>query len=112
MMADCLDLIATVTVRSDLVTYLYIFILTMDRTKDIFNSVMESWRRRSLGLSQVFSKLNLNPWFEGVDVVVGNPTEFKQNLNVTVDENGALIGSVISTFVARICKMIQFFTEK
>ena len=78
----------------------------MDKTKDIFNSVMESWRRRSLGLSQVFSKLDVNSWFQGgvdVDSVsIGNPTEFKQNLNVTVGSDGALIGSVISTFVTRI----------
>ena len=50
----------------------------------------------------VFIKLNINSCFEGpVDigsVSIGNPTEFKQNLNVTVGENGALIGSVISTF--------------
>ena len=77
----------------------------MDRTKDMFNSVLESWRRRSLGLSQLFSTLNLNYWFEGsVDidnVSIGNPTEINQNLHVTVGENGALIGSVIST-LARI----------
>ena len=87
----------------------------MDRTKDIFNSVVESWRRRSLGLSQVFSKLNLNSWFEGFDVdsvSIGNPTEFKQNLNVTVDENGVLIGSVNSTFVAIKYKMIKYFTQQ
>ena len=73
----------------------------MDRTKDIFKVI---WRRKSLGLSQVFSYLNVNSWFEGAidvdSVSIGNPTEFKQNLNVTVGENGDLIGTVvISTFV-------------
>ena len=72
----------------------------MDKTKDMFNSVVESWRRRSLGFS-FYSKMNFNYWFEGsVDNInIGNPTEFKRTLKVTVDENGKLIGTVISTLL-------------
>ena len=70
----------------------------MDKTKDMFISVVESWRRRSLGFS-LYSKMNFNNWFKGsVDNInIGNPTGIKQNLKVTVDENGKLIGTVIST---------------
>ena len=69
----------------------------MDKTKDMFLTVMDSWRRKSLGLDFI-RKRSSNPWFEGsVDVLIGNPTEFKRTVNVTVDENGALIGNVIST---------------
>ena len=69
----------------------------MDKTKDMFLTVMDSWRRKSLGLDFT-RKQSANSWFEGsVDVLIGNPTEFKRTVNVTVDENGALIGNVIST---------------
>lgn len=73
----------------------------MDKIKDTYNDVIKSWRRRSIGLS-LYIKLNINSSFEGAfdadSHSIGNPTEFKQNLKVTVGEDGDLIGSVISTF--------------
>ena len=69
---------------------------------DIFNSVMDSWRRKSLGFLPFINKLTTNFLNEGSveNLSIGNPTEFKRgDLKVTVDENGDLIGTVDSTFM-------------
>ena len=46
--------------------------------------------------------METNCWFEGSveNISIGNPTEFKRgDLKVTVDENGELIGTAVSTFI-------------